>query len=149
MIQSTSNHSVFYHHTSSRQCIYLIIYVDDVVITGRDQEGIWKLKHHLFSHFQTKNLRKLKYFQSIEIAQSNSGVVMSKKKYVLDILEETGMLDYKPIDTPMDPNVKLVPRQGEPLRDPRRYRLLVRRLNYLTVTRSDIFFPMSVVSRFL
>ena len=47
---------------------------------------------------------------------------MSQRKYVLDILEDIGMLDCKPVDTPMDPNVKLVPRQGEPLRDPRRYR---------------------------
>ena len=57
----------------------------------------------------------------IEITQSNSGVVMSQRKYVLDILEETGMLDCKPVDTPMDPNVKLVPGQGEPLRDLGRY----------------------------
>ena len=74
---------------------------------------------------------------------------MSQRKYVLDTLEETGMLDCKPVDTPMDPNVKLVPGQGEPLRDPRRYRRLVGRLNYLTITRLDISFPMSVVSQFL
>ena len=70
----------------------------------------------------------------IEIAQSKSGVVMSQRKYVLDILEKTGMLDCKPIDTPMDPNVKLVLGQEEPLRDLRRYRGLVGRLNYLTIT---------------
>ena len=46
---------------------------------------------------------KLKYFLGIEIAQSNSDVVMSQRKYVLGILEETSMLDCKPIDTPMDP----------------------------------------------
>ena len=49
----------------------------------------------------------------IEIAQSSSGVILSQPKYVLDILEEAGMLDCKPVDTPMDPNVKLVPGQGE------------------------------------
>ena len=59
------------------------------------------------------------------------------------------MLDCKPIDTPMDSNVKLVPGQGEPLRDPGRYRRLVGRLNYLTITRPDISFPVSVVSQFL
>ena len=58
----------------------------------------------------------------IEIARSNSGVAMSQRKYVLDILEETGMLDCKPVDTPMDSNVKLVHGQGEPLRDPGRCR---------------------------
>ena len=75
MIQSKADHSIFYHLTSTSQCIYLIVYVDDIVITGSD--GIQKLKQHLFSHFQTKDLGKLKYFLGIEVAQSNSGVVIS------------------------------------------------------------------------
>ncbi|RVW19866.1 Retrovirus-related Pol polyprotein from transposon RE1 [Vitis vinifera] len=149
MLRSTADHSVFYHHNSLGQCIYLVVYVDDIVITGSDQDGIQKLKQHLFTHFQTKDLGKLKYFLGIEIAQSSSGVVLSQRKYALDILEETGMLDCKPIDTPMDPNVKLVPGQGEPLGDPGRYRRLVGKLNYLTITRPDISFPVSVVSQFL
>nr|CAN75244.1 hypothetical protein VITISV_014212 [Vitis vinifera] len=107
MFRSTSDHS----------CIYLVVYVDDIVITGSDQNGIQKLKQHLFTHFQTKNLGKLKYFLGIEIAQSSSGVVLSQRKYALNILEETGMLDCK--------------------------------LNYLTITRLDISFPVSVVSQFL
>ena len=109
MTRSTSYHSVFYHHTSLGQCIYLIVYVDNIVITDSDHDGIQKLKEYLFSHFQTKDLGKLKYFLRIEIAQSKFGVIMSQRKYVLDILEETGMLDCKPVDTPMDLNVKLVP----------------------------------------
>ena len=145
MTRSTSDHSVFYHHTSLKQCIYLIVYVDDIVITCSDQDGILKLKQHLFRHFQTKDLGKLKYFLGIKIAQSNSGVVMSQRKYVLDILEETGMLDCKPVDTPMDPNVKLVLEQGEPLRDPGRYQRPVGRLNNLTITQPDISFPVSVI----
>ena len=76
-------------------------------------------------------------------------MVISQRKYTLYILADTGMLDYKPVDTPMDPIVKLVPCQGEPLQDPRRYRRLVGKLNYLTITRPDISFPMSVVSQFL
>ena len=59
------------------------------------------------------------------------------------------MLDCKPVDTPMDPNVKLVPSQGELLRDPGKYRRLVGKLNYLTITRPDISFLVSVVSQFL
>ena len=83
--------------------------MDNIVITDSDQEGIQRLKQHLFNHFQTKDLGKLKYFLGLEIAQSSSGVVMSQRKYALDILEETGMLECKPVDTPMNPNVKLVP----------------------------------------
>ena len=146
MIRSAADHSVFYHHSSTEKCIYFIIYVDDIIITGSDQDGIQKLKQHLFSHFQTKDLGKLKYFLCIEVAQSNSGVIISQRKYILDILANTGMLDCKPVDTPMDPNVKLVLSWGELLRDPGRYQRFVGKLNYLTITRPDISFSVSVVS---
>ena len=109
MIRSTTNHSIFYHHNSTRQCIYLIVYVDDIVITDNDLDGIQKLKQHLFSHFQIKDRGKLKYFLGIEVAQFNPGVVNFQRKYTLDILTDTGRLNCKPVDTPMDPNVKLVP----------------------------------------
>ena len=56
MIWSIVDHSIFYHHTSSGQCIYLIVYVDDIVITDSDQDGIHKLKQYLLNHFQTKDL---------------------------------------------------------------------------------------------
>ena len=66
MTRSTVDHSVFYHHTSSGQCIYLIVYVDDIVIKDNDQDGIQRLKQHLFSHIQIKDLEKLEYFLGIE-----------------------------------------------------------------------------------
>ncbi|XP_019195737.1 PREDICTED: uncharacterized protein LOC109189582 [Ipomoea nil] len=59
------------------------------------------------------------------------------------------MSDCRPIDTPMDPNIKLVPEQGKPFSNPGRYRRLVGKLLYLTVTRPDISFAVSVVSQFL
>ena len=67
MIRSSADPSVFYHHLSTGKCIYLIVYVDDIVITGSDQDGIQKLKQHIFSHFQTKDLGKLKYFLGISV----------------------------------------------------------------------------------
>nr|ABN08283.1 hypothetical protein MtrDRAFT_AC155889g9v2 [Medicago truncatula] len=80
---------------------------------------------------------------------SKTGVAITQRRYALDILEETGLLACRPSDTPMDPNVKLLPGQREPLKDPGRYRRLVGKLNYLTVTRPDITFVVSVVSQFL
>ncbi|RVW72021.1 Retrovirus-related Pol polyprotein from transposon RE1 [Vitis vinifera] len=138
LVCSTADHSVFYHHNSSRQCIYLVVYVDDIVITGNDQNGIQKLKQHLFTHFQTKDLGKLKYFLGIEIAQSSSGMVLSQRKYALDNLEETGMLDCKPVDSPMDPNVKLISGQGEPLGNHGRYRRLEAHQAKVCCTRTEI-----------
>ena len=73
-------------------------------------------------------------------------MVISQRKYTLDILTDIDMLDCKPVDSPMDPNAKLVPGQGELIRDPGRYRRIVGKLNYLTITRPDISFPVSIVS---
>ncbi|PHT82485.1 hypothetical protein T459_15500 [Capsicum annuum] len=142
MIRSGADHSVFYRHSEANLCIYLVVYVDNIVIIGNDEDGISKLKQHLFQHFQTKDLGGLKYFLGIEVAQFRSDIIISQRKYAFDILEETGMMGCRPIDTPMDPNAKLLPGQGEPLINPKRYRWLVRKLNNLTVTRTDISFPV-------
>ncbi|CAI8584052.1 unnamed protein product [Vicia faba] len=148
MVRSEADHSVFYRH-SVRGCIYLIVYVDDIVITDSDESGILQMKQHLSNQFQTKDLGKLQYFLDIEVAQSKDGLVISQRKYAMDILEETSLLNAKPVDTSMDPSVKLLPNQREPLSDSGRYRRLVGKLNYLTVTRPDISFAVSVVSQFL
>ena len=149
LAQSSTNHSLFYRITESGRRILLLVYVDDIVITGDDMDGIALLKSHLHRQFHTKDLGPLKYFLGIEVARSKQGIYISQRKYVLDMLEETGMLGCKHVDTPMDPNVKLLPNQGELFSDVRRYRRLVGKLNYLTVTRPDISFAVSVVSQFL
>jgi len=87
---------------------YPIVYVDDIVITENDSTTICWLKKHLFSHFQTKDLGCLKYFLGIEVAQSNEGIVISQRKYALDILKETSMIECRPVNSPMDPNQKLM-----------------------------------------
>ena len=144
MSRNEVDHSVFYHH-SSVGCIYLIVYVDDIVLIGSDNLGISLLKQHLCRHFQTKDLEKLRYFLGIEVAQSNSGIVISQRKYALDILEETGLMNSKAVETSMDPNIKLLPKQGEAFLDHEQYRRLVGKLNYLTVTHPDISFVVSMV----
>ncbi|KAI5440982.1 hypothetical protein KIW84_010445 [Lathyrus oleraceus] len=85
----------------------------------------------------------------IEVAQSSFDIIINQRKYTLDILSETSMPDYRSIDTPMDSKVKLLPGQGESLKDPRRYQQLMGRLNYLTVTRPNTTFAVSIVGQFL
>jgi len=89
MNRSEVDHSVFHCHASPGKCVYLIMYVDDIIITGNDATRISQLKEHLCHHFQTKYLGSLKCFLRIEVAQSKEGIVISQTKYVLDILEET------------------------------------------------------------
>ncbi|RDY13001.1 Copia protein, partial [Mucuna pruriens] len=108
MTRSEADHSIFYCHSSSAKCVYLVVYVDDIVITGNDDIKISQLKQYLFSHFQTKDLGHLKYFLGIEVAQSKEGIVISQRKYALDILQETSMSNCKPVYSLMDPNMKLM-----------------------------------------
>jgi hypothetical protein len=148
MHRSQTDHSVF-SLTSARGKVLLIVYVDDIIITGDDQQGIGELKTFLHQQFHTKDLGKLRYFLGIEVARSKEGISLSQRKYVLDILEDTGLLGAKPVETPMDPNVKLCVDQGELLHNPDQYRRLVGKLNYLTITRPDISFAVSLVSQFM
>ncbi|XP_019240383.1 PREDICTED: rac-like GTP-binding protein RHO1 [Nicotiana attenuata] len=83
MTRSEADHSVFYRHSALSFCIYLVVYVDDIVVTGNDQDGIINLKQHLFQHFQTKDLGRLKYFLGIEVAQSSSDL-RDNKQFFLD-----------------------------------------------------------------
>jgi hypothetical protein len=99
--------------------------------------------------FHTKDLGKLKHFLGIEVARSQKCINLSQRKYVLDLLEETGFLGARPVDIPMDHNKKSVKDEGELFGDPGRYRRLVGKLTYLTITRPNISYVMSVVSQFL
>ncbi|RDX77210.1 putative mitochondrial protein, partial [Mucuna pruriens] len=101
----------------------------------------WK-KHTWRNHleFQTKDVDKLRYFLGIKVAQYKDGLVISQRKYALNILNEIGLLNSKSVNTPMDPNVKLLPNQEEPLHDLGRYRRLVGKLNYLSQT-----FPLQLM----
>ncbi|KAJ9538575.1 hypothetical protein OSB04_031308 [Centaurea solstitialis] len=146
--RSAYDHSVFFASSSSG-CILSVVYVDDIMIIGSDDTGIMKLKDFLASQFQTKDLGHLKYFLQIEVSRTRKGICLSQRKYCLDILNDSGMIETKPCEGPMIPNMKLNVKDGDLLEDPERYRRIVGKLNYLTITRPDIAFPVSVVSLFM
>jgi len=85
----------------------------------------------------------------IEVAQSKDGVVISQRKYVLDILQEIDMINYRPIDSPMNPNQKLTTEEGKLFSNLERYKRLVGKLIYLTITRLGLSFAVGVVSQFM
>ena len=74
--------------------------------------------------------------------------MLSQRKYVLDMLSETGKLGAKPCSTPVAPNIQLT-KEGELFEDSKRYKRLVGKLNYLIVTRPDIAYSVSVLSQYL
>ncbi|KAK3012421.1 hypothetical protein RJ639_010652 [Escallonia herrerae] len=117
--------------------------------SGDDYEEMNKLKTILAKEFEIKDLGKLNYFLGMEVAGSNKGIYISQRKSTLDLPKETGMLGCKPVDTPMDPTCKLGTKEGSTPVDKGRYQCLVGRLIYLSHTRPNIAFSVSVVSQFM
>ena len=122
--------------------------MDDIVITGSDSKGISSFKSFLHSQFHTKDLGMLRYFLGIEVMRSKHGIFLSKRKYVLDLLSKIGKLRVKPCNSSMVLGVHLT-RENETFEDPKRYRRLVGKLNYLTFTRPDIAHSVNIVSQYM
>jgi hypothetical protein len=90
--QCNGDHTVFYRHAERRITI-LAVYVDDIIITGDDQEEIKRLKECLSMEFEVKDLGNLKYFLGIEVARTKKGISLCQRKYTLDLLSDMGMMD--------------------------------------------------------
>lgn len=65
------------------------MYVDDIIVTGEDENEQQLLGEHLAEEFEIKTLKKLKYFLGIEVAHSKKGIFISQQKYIIDLLQET------------------------------------------------------------
>ena len=100
-----SNHSVFVRRTKSG-IIVLAVYVDDIFLTGSDSAGLLETKKYLEQHFVTKDMGCPKYFLGIEVAHQRH-VLLSQRKYTLNLLEEKQLLGCKPVNTPIEANVDL------------------------------------------
>ena len=93
------------------------MYVDDIVIIGNDMAGISSLKSFLHYQFHTKYLGMLKYLLGVEVMRSKRGIFLSQRKYVLDLLFETGKLVARPCQSPMAQSLHLT-REGELFENP-------------------------------
>ena len=170
--QGLSDHTMFVKTEGGRRCI-LIVYVDDIIITGDHVDEMSRIKFALGKEFEVKDLGDLKYFLGMEVARSKRGIYVSQRKYILDLLEETGMLGCNPEPTPIIPPKK---RKKKPSKegeseddseteeddieteeeakeqeavDKERYQRLVGKLIYLSHTRPDIAFAVSVASQYM
>jgi hypothetical protein len=98
--KSEADHTLFTLQ-SDQGIIVALIYVDNIIISGDNKEGIHDTKLFLKSTFDIKDLGELKYFLGIEVCRSPEGLFLSQRKYTLDLLNETGKLGSKPAKTPL------------------------------------------------
>ncbi|XP_078447656.1 uncharacterized protein LOC144716399 [Wolffia australiana] len=97
----TVDPKVFRRHGPTGTVI-LAVYVDDILLTGSDHAGIAQVKAYLHQHLTIRDLGTPKYFLGIEFAHQSGKLILNQGKYVLDMLEEAGLLGCKPRSSPID-----------------------------------------------
>jgi hypothetical protein len=134
-----------------RIIIYMLIYVDDIIITGSCKQAISILMEKLRDAFALKDLGKLSYFLGIEVTDVEGGIALTQAKYAADLLHRVNMHKCKEIATPMSATEKFSKNTGVLLDDKAAfsYRSTVGALQYLCLTRPDISFAVNRVCQFL
>ena len=143
---------MFIKHTN-HGIIVIIVYVDDIILTGNDSIGIEHTKFFLKFTFDIKDLGELKYFIGIELVRYSKWLYLYQKKYTLDLLKSTGKFGGKTATTliqayPRRKDGKLI--DDWPLfENMKQYQRIMGKLIYLTITRPDISFAVNQVSQFM
>lgn len=132
------------------EILIIIIYVDDLLITGEDHLII-KCKQELAFEFHMKDLGLLHYFLGLEVWQKPDGIILSQGKYIIDILKTFGMMNCKSMVTPMETNLHKLREDAaySNLADPTLYRQMIGSFMYLVNTRPDICYAVSALSQFM
>lgn len=129
--------------------IYLLVYVDDIIITGNNSTAIATIVDRLNTLFALKDMGQLHYFLGVEVVHKGADLVLSQRKYIREILHRAGLADCKPLATPMSTSHVLLPDDSPLLADPSRYRQTVGALQYATLSRPDIAFAVNKVCQFM
>ncbi|XP_026459315.1 uncharacterized protein LOC113359975 [Papaver somniferum] len=127
----------------------LLLYVDDILLTGSCSTMLDNLILCLKKAFAMKELGELGYFLGLEEVKNADSITLNQKKYTLELLDKAGMLDSKPCNTPVVKGVRLYVHDGTKLDNPIEYMIIVRALQYLKDTMPDICFGVNYVSQYM
>jgi hypothetical protein len=117
--------------------MFLLIYVDDVIVASSSPQAITALLNELRSDFPLKDLGQLSYFLGIEVKHCDDDIVLTQEKYTVNILTRVGMTACKPVHTPLATDGQLSLTDGDPLSPANvtSFQSVVGALQYLTLTR--------------
>lgn len=147
-VQSKNDYSLFIKKTPTSLTI-VVVYVDDIIISGNHLPSIQSIKSHLHTIFSIKDLGKLHYFLGLEVSYLPDGIVLSQKKFTTDHLKDSGLPTFKKVVTPLPINFKLQSSDSPLFSDTTKYRSLVGKLNFLTNTRPDLSFTVQALSQYM
>ncbi|KAH9705130.1 Plant intracellular ras-group-related LRR protein 4 [Citrus sinensis] len=134
---SYADTSLFVLNTGTH-LLYLLVFVDDIVLTSDNFDLVHQFVDCLTQRFSLKDLSPLSYFLGVEIVPHRHGILLSQRRYIVDILIRTHMLGAKPVSTPLPHNLSLSLYSSAPLSDPTEYHTIVGSLQYLSLTHSNI-----------
>lgn len=140
-IKSRSDSSLFIFRNASHM-VFVLIYVDDILITGSSPSLITDFILALGVSFPLKNLRHLHYFLGIEVIRNGHGLFLCQSKYITNFLHKTNMSQAKPVST----STKLSPLDGSTFEDSHLYCSVIGSLQYLAFTRLVISFAVNNMS---
>ena len=143
-----SDTSLFVYKNGSKMA-YLLLYVDDIILTASDTTLLHKIIRSLSTEFAMSDLGKLHHFLGINVTNQNNGLFLSQATYATDILARAHMSDCKPSATPVDTASKLSATSGNLLPDGSLYRSLAGSLQYLTITRPDLTYAVQQLCLFM
>ncbi|GAU31266.1 hypothetical protein TSUD_153410 [Trifolium subterraneum] len=137
-------------YSQKSQVVYLLVYVDDIIIIGSSPTLVQHLVDKLDAVFSLKQLGDLDYFLGIEVKHLKDGsLLLTQTKYIKDLLVKTNMFDCNPIATPMMSSCKLSKVGSDNVADATLYRSVVGSLQYATITRPEISFAVNKVCQFM
>jgi hypothetical protein len=121
---------------------YLLLYVDDIVLTTSSSPLLTKIINGLQQEFSMTDLGPLQHFLGIAVTRSQSGLFLSQEQYAVELLDKANMSNCNPCVTHVDTATKLSSATEKPLENATEYRSLVGALQYLTLTRPDISYAV-------
>ncbi|KAK6163847.1 hypothetical protein DH2020_000711 [Rehmannia glutinosa] len=129
--------------------LIVCLYVDDLIYTGTSLAMVQEFKKAMMEEYEMTDLGLMKYFLGIQVRQSKGEIFISQEKYLEEVLKKFHMNNCKPISTPLAVNEKFQLYDGADKADSKTYRSIVGSLIYLTNTRPNIVYPVSLISRFM
>uniref|UniRef100_A0A8R7QUX5 Reverse transcriptase Ty1/copia-type domain-containing protein n=1 Tax=Triticum urartu TaxID=4572 RepID=A0A8R7QUX5_TRIUA len=132
-------------YNSGNDAAFLLLYVDDIVLTASTSALLHRIVHRLTDAFAMKDLGALRFFLGIQVTRTPAGFFLCQKQYAEEILERAGMDMCKPSPTPIDTKGKLPQANGPRVTDPSEYRSLAGALQYLTITRPELAYVVQQV----
>ncbi|KAG9443027.1 hypothetical protein H6P81_018881 [Aristolochia fimbriata] len=134
--------------STAHSVTFILVYVDDIIVTGSSPLDIRELIQHLQKEFSVKDLGPLHYFLGIEVTRIPNNLHLAQTKYTRDLLTRLDLTEVKPLSTPIVAGSKLSKYEGTPLDDPTTYRATVGALQYLTLTRPNIQYVVNQTCQF-